>query len=624
MTDRQKYCICSLLFLMVGAILLTWFLEYRYFVHDMWRTWNFIFSNPRPFLFNSLLMYLLLCVIWGLVGSAGTTVGASWVFLTILSYIHIAKYNSRGTPLLPEDFQLASEAHSLSKFVSIWTIVRLLLAIAIVITLTILFNKKLARRLHLTRPKRASNFVQKYCLGIRLAVLVIGMLGFYRASDFARHNDGSRYQDIFLGTRFTAWNQNRNYDENGFILGFLYNLQKLQLEEPNGYDEAIISQIEKKYTKIASEKNTERAAIGDQNVSVVIILNESFFDPDFSFNGKSFTDYYPHDGGEVAPNLHRIQSQYPSGMMYTLDYGGGTANIEFETFTGLTNYWVNTVPYTALIPKSGKTPSIASMLKDEGYTTTAIHPFNGGMYKRNIALKNEGFDEFITELEMDFDEHDGNSEYINDRSAYQQVLKTLREGGDKQVVGLITMQNHTPYNYENYETHNFNLLDNEYTTQLDESKRREIETYMQTIHSSDEYLGEFISELDQLEKKVVVLFYGDHSPGVYSLTNEHEEKEVRDLSRITPYFFYANYDAGFKNNDLPTTSPNCMINTMLNELGWQKNSRYYLLDDVCSAEPILAQTWVDGREFEDNAELMRSYELLTYDILGGKKYWHDN
>ena len=126
--------------------------------------------------------------------------------------------------------------------------------------------------------------------------------------------------------------------------------------------------------------------------------------------------------------------------MYSLDYGGGTANIEFETFTGLTNFWLNTVPYTALVPKAGEIPSIARTLKDAGHSTVAIHPYNGGMYKRNISLKNEGFDEFITEIEMEYTEHEGTSEYINDKSAYEETLKALRGSEDAQVVGLITMQ----------------------------------------------------------------------------------------------------------------------------------------------------------------------------------------
>ena len=624
LSEQQRYCICSLLFLAIAAIFLTWFLEYRYFINDMNRTWSFVFGSPRPFFYNALLLYLLLCIIWALIGSTGTAVGASWVILTIISYIHVSKFNSRGTPLLPEDFQLASEASSLTKFVSVWSIAKLLLAIALIIALTILFNRHFAKKMHLALPREGKKFLKKNCVFLRVAILVIAIFGFSSASEFARHNDGSRYQDIFLGTRFTAWNQNRNYDDNGFILGFLYNLQKLQLETPEEYTEEAISQLEKSYAKVEKANNVDRKVISDEDTSVVIILNESFFDPDVSFGGLNFTDYYPHDGGEITPNLHRIQSKYPSGNMYTLDYGGGTANIEFETFTGLTNYWVNTVPYTALIPKAGKVPSIASYLKDSGYTTTAIHPFNGGMYKRNIALKNEGFDEFITDLEMDYTEHEGNSEYINDRSAYQQVLKTLREGSDKQLIGLITMQNHTPFNYDTYETHDFHLLENEFTSQLEEDKRQAVESYYMTVHSSDAYLGEFIDELDKMNKKVVVLFYGDHSPGVFNITNDNEVKEVRDLSRVTPYFIYANYDAEFQTTELPTTTPNCMVNSMLNSLNWQKNERYYLLDDVCSTEPILAQTWIGDRQFEESRELMLNYELLTYDILGGKKYWHDN
>ncbi len=624
MTERQKYFFCSALFLVFAAVFLTWFLEYRYFINDFARTWNFVFGSPAAFFYNALLLLLGMCILWSLTGRATTASGVTWVIICIVSYIHISKFKARGNPLLPEDFQLASEAGSLSKFVSIWSIVRLLLAIALIISLTIFINKRIAPKAHLNRPKRGQNYLLRHAIGARLAVLLIGVLGFYFASDFARHNDGSRYQDTFLGTRFTAWNQNRNYDENGFILGFLYNFQKLRLSEPNQYEESFISGIEEKYTEIEKKENESRKDISDEDVSVVIILNESFFDPTVSFNGKNFEDYYPHDGGDITPNLHAIQSKYPSGLMYSLDYGGGTANIEFEALTGLTNFWVNTVPYTALIPRAGKVPSIASFLKDEGYTTTAIHPFNGGMYKRNIALKNEGFDEFITDLEMDFTEHDGASEYINDRSAYQQTLKALQEGSKRQVIGLITMQNHTPFKEENYESRDFGLIRNDYTAELEDWRETEIETYFQTVHSSDEYLGEFIAGLEQLDKKVAVLFFGDHSPGLFDITNSHEDKEVRDLSRVTPYFIYTNYDADFTNKELPTTTPNCMVNTMLNSLNWRKNARYYLLDEVCREEPILTATWLDGRDIDEESDLLKSYELLTYDILGGKKYWHDN
>jgi hypothetical protein len=63
-----------------------------------------------------------------------------------------------------------------------------------------------------------------------------------------------------------------------------------------------------------------------------------------------------------------------------------------------------------------------------------------------------------------------------------------------------------------------------------------------------------------------------------------------------------------------------MVNTMLNGLNWQKDSLYYMVDQVCENEPVLAASYMEGREVH-MADVMDDYELVTYDILGGKKYW---
>lgn len=618
LNPKKRYIISSLIFLAVVALFLTWFLEYRYFLNDMWRVWSFVIGSPLVFLFNAFLMWLALIFVWGLLGSPIATMGVSWIVLIIVTYIHINKYYSRQTPLLPEDFQLASQASTLTKFVDYGSIIRTFIAIALVIVLTVLCYKFAAKRFHLIRDWKTEGFAQKHAVWMRILIVSLACGAFFICTDFVRHHDGTRYEDIpILGTHFTAWNQNRNYDDNGFILGFLYNFQKLELAEPDIYSREKIQAIKSEYDAEAEEENLNRKNPADDDVNVVVILNESFYDPSVEYGGVKFEDYYPHKGGEILPNLRKIQNKYSSGLMYSLDYGGGTANIEFETFTSLTNYWTDTVPYTALIPKAGDIPSIAQMLKKSGYKTTAIHPFNGGMYKRNISLANEGFDEFITENEMDYKEHDGNSEYINDRSAYKQTLKVLKDSDEKQMIGLVTMQNHTPYNAENYDKTDFEVT----AEDIDEQKKSDIEIYYQSLHTSDKYLGEFISELDKMDKKVVVLFFGDHSAGLFDNVVNNEDKAVRDLSRLTPYFVYSNYDSGFRGKkQLPTTTPNCMANTMLNGLRWQKDSLYYMVDKVCESEPVLTSMYLEGREIS-MAEVLDDYELVTYDILGGKKYW---
>ncbi|MBQ1372998.1 hypothetical protein IIY67_02155, partial [Candidatus Saccharibacteria bacterium] len=107
-TSRRR--LARLAFFAISAILLTIFLEYRYYIHVWEYTWRFVFGSPLAFLFNAYLMMLALYVIWACVRRPGATVGLMWTFLTILTYVHINKYNSRGTPILPEDFQLASQA----------------------------------------------------------------------------------------------------------------------------------------------------------------------------------------------------------------------------------------------------------------------------------------------------------------------------------------------------------------------------------------------------------------------------------------------------------------------------------------------------------------------------------
>ena len=62
------------------------------------------------------------------------------------------------------------------------------------------------------------------------------------------------------------------------------------------------------------------------------------------------------------------------------------------------------------------------------------------------------------------------------------------------------------------------------------------------------------------------------------------------------------------------------MNTLYNQLGWQKDAQYYLIDQVCAEEPILTNAYLEDRELS-KALVLKKYELLTYDILSGKQYW---
>lgn len=615
LTPKWRKILVKYSVLAIGAILLTIFLQYRTVIYDAGKLLNFIFGSPLVFLYNSFLMFLIAACLDGIIRRPFFNLALLLSSLIIISYVNINKFVIRGTPLLPEDFQLAEQASSLSKFIDFGSIFRVIFAIIIIFITANVLTKLTKDWFEPISSPDAKNWWRRHHLTKRFTIIAVAFAIFLATTSFIRHHPGERTARIdCLDTSLVAWNQAVNYEKNGFIVGFLYNLSKFQLNKPDGYSEEKILSLRRKYTKQKKqdEKINKRSSLKKAEYNIVTILNESFID------ATRLKGQYDFDG-DVMPNTRRIAAQHPSGFMYSLDYGGGTANMEFESDTSLTNYWANTVPFTSLLPKLKAIPSIASYAKQNGYETVAIHPFNGGMYKRNIALKTEGFDRFITESEMSFKEKDANSQYINDRSAYNQVLKEIKTHKKKQMISLATMQNHSPYNPDLYPEFHFKIknMDDE------PEKKASVESFLETMYQSDKYFGEFIAKLDKMKEKTVVVFYGDHSPGVFEKTNDHSDKKIRDLARETPHIIYANFklhDDSGKNGRLPTTTPNCFNNTLFDVLNVKKPAYLYLVDKVCKETPILTQAYY-GESAPFKSTTLSEYELLTYDILGGKRYW---
>jgi hypothetical protein len=197
------------------------------------------------------------------------------------------------------------------------------------------------------------------------------------------------------------------------------------------------------------------------------------------------------------------------------------------------------------------------------------------------------------------------------------------------------MQNHAGYGADGYESRNYKLADapkaGDLKTKFTEDEKVQVEIYLESLHNSDYYLSEFLAALEKMDEKTVVLFYGDHSPGVFGRVNDSKKKEIRDLSRVTPYFVWANFnlkDVEYKKikrfnqteTTLPTTTPNCLTVTMHTLLGLKKPDYMKLTEAVCNEVPILSQAYYGtGAPFQSST--LSNYEIFTYDILGGEQYW---
>lgn len=87
-------------------------------------------------------------------------------------------------------------------------------------------------------------------------------------------------------------------------------------------------------------------------------MSESFSDPSH-LKGLTIT-------GDPLKDYYAVADQTISGKMLSQNYGGGTANIEFEALTSFSMGLLNpqmTTPYTMLVPKLTQLPSVVSFLQ---------------------------------------------------------------------------------------------------------------------------------------------------------------------------------------------------------------------------------------------------------------------
>lgn len=406
------------------------------------------------------------------------------------------------------------------------------------------------------------------------------------------------------------YSQKMNYYNTGFIGGFLYNLKIDPMEKPKGYSEEKIKEITSHYQKLADEKNKTAS---EEQPNIIYVMSESFSDPS-RLNGVEIT-------GDPLEDYYAVADQTYSGQMLSQNYGGGTANIEFEALTGFSMGLFNaqlTTPYTMLVPKMNQLPSIVSTLKDQNYHTTAIHPYNTSMYKRKDVYEVLGFDEFISENTMTYTDTIEDNPYISDASAYQEVMDLLKEDDTPQFIHLVTMQTHMPYDGKYQQL--------EYTAKTeDNSGISSLENYLQDISYSSQSLKAFTEELKKLSRRTLVVFWGDHLPGIYSDTiqNSNEKHTLHETQ-----FLMFDSQGELEKTEAPVTSPFYFAADLMNQTNQQTTGFYQLLLALQNELPAFERElyYQEGqwqREAQLNkkqAELYQAYEMIQYDIVSGEKY----
>ncbi|WP_301358951.1 LTA synthase family protein [Enterococcus spodopteracolus] len=545
--------------------------------------------------------FVLLTVFLFMVAFAGSYLFGLLFYLVsigILGFANYLKMSYRQEPIYPDDLKMITEFNLLKDMTGTPIFIGLML-VAILAFGGVVWA--------IVRSFKKDRTFQIY--RVLTLVMTVAMMGYF--SNFNNPNNLLRkaYNQTAL---WIPYSQKMNYYNTGFIGGFLYNLKVEPMERPEGYSKEKINEITEKYQAIADEKNQTAR---DEQPNIIYVMSESFSDPSH-LNGVTVT-------GDPLADYREVANQTYSGRMLSQNYGGGTANIEFEALTGLSMALFNgqmTTPYTMLVPKLDQLPSLVSTLNAQNYRTTAIHPYNTSMYKREDVYQTLGFDSFISEGNMTYTDTIDNNPYISDESAYKEILDLLKDEQTPQFVHLVTMQTHMPY------AGKYSQLDFSATTE-DDTGTDTLNNYLQDIAYSSQALKAFTEALKDTPRRTLVVFWGDHLPGIYS--DEIKNKNEKQALHQTEFLMFDTAGELEKReiNDA-VTSPFYFVANLLEQTNQKTTGFYQLLLEMESAIPafereLYFQNGQWGKEAQLNQaqeEVYEAYRLIQYDLVSGEQY----
>lgn len=529
----------------------------------------------------------------------------------------------RSAPITPADLHELASLPELMAMLGKYTIWWVLLGLLVLAGIIVLLEKRLPRKISVN-------------WGIRLGGVLLGFL--LLLSPATANNPGS-YARIFnaaLGNGQNTITPLKGVQMNGPLLQFVNAVDIDIMDKPAGYSQARIQAIMTKYQKRAAAINRTRSTnIGDENV--IFNLSESFADP------KQFPDVKV-GGTDPMAYIRQLVTETTGGHMLSAGYGGGTANMEYESLTGLVmgNFAANVVPFSQVVPQQSK---VAAFNQNFDYST-AIHPYNGTFYNRPAVYRKMGIDKYAylgSQYPITDQSKIQKNPYLSDKTAYANALKQLQRRSGSQFIELVTMQNHMPYEAGYYPN-------NPYAGKVtgaalkDKNIAAAFATYTYGVSQSDKAVAQFIKDLDQIKKPVTVVFYGDHFPGIV----DNKYLVLRPVRmHATMFFIYSNKASAAHNNKLKDTNyvgTNDFIPLVLEHLDAKVSPYEALLTDVDHDLPIMSMPpntkknkqgkvktspawvgddgdWYDAKKMSKKQKrLYAEYRLIQYDLTAGNQY----
>jgi lipoteichoic acid synthase len=242
---------------------------------------------------------------------------------------------------------------------------------------------------------------------------------------------------------------------------------------------------------------------------------------------QNFVINREYEGQEITPNLNRLVRG--EGTLYFDRYymqiaAGNTSDAEFATNNSL---YGTEKSYTYELYKENTFRGLPVLLKERGYSTVAMHGYDGAFWSRRDMYPAQGFDLFIDAAGYEPSVIHGWG--ILDEEFYLQSVEYLKQQSQPFYSFMVSLSNHTPF-----------VMDEKYCRLRLSEKHQgtRFGNYLNSTAYSDYAIGVFLEALKEagLYENSVIAIYGDHF-GLAQKDENNEELMSEFLGK--PYRFDA-------------------------------------------------------------------------------------
>lgn len=563
------------------------------------------FSQPfRPGWTTVMLFAIVLWLLDALLGRAHYGVLVLAPVVLVLAFVGHQKSYYLGDPLYPADILYARQIAELFPLLARQRpFTAAGIGVGIVVGAVLLVWGWRACRRHLPRLKLRGRLA-------RLVVALPALAFFTSMMDYASFSWArDRLQIVPI-----MWDQKENYASNGFAIAFALNVPMAKVSAPAGYDGKAIDLIAADPVPVSLP--TERP-------DIIMVMSESFWDP-LRLPGVAITP-------DPLPTVHATST----GHIFSPEFGGMTANIEFEALTGFSNAFLpyGSIPYQQYV--RAPMPSLPSFFDSQGYETLAIHPYQGWFWNRANVYRDFGFERFLS-IETLPDTMAYRGPLASDAALTDQIIKQADAARAPLFLFAVSLQNHGPYEANRYSDPTHSVR-----SSMPEASNQSLLSYAEGVADADKGLKRLMNWAASRERPTVLAFFGDHLPPlgqVYidsGLLKEMVPPRREPMAAMlghheTPLVVWSNKGGAVP--DIGTVSPAFLPLILMRTAGITHPYYTGFLGGMRDAFRVIDRNALlksDGTDILDWSRAKvadpdaASFRLLQYDIMFGKKFGAD-